>query len=54
MIDYLTQHGWMDPSRLYESPFTDMSPRGVEGVFDGVEVTQLFLVLSHIREHAAV
>ena len=39
---------------LYESPFTDMSPRGVEGVFDSVEVTQLFPVLSHIREHAAV
>jgi type I restriction enzyme R subunit len=54
MIDYLTQRGWMDPSILYESPFTDISPRGVEGVFDSVEVTQLLSVLSKIREHAAI
>ena len=54
MIDHLTQRGWMDPSLLYESPFTDISPRGVEGVFDNVEVTQLLSVLTSIREHAAV
>jgi type I restriction enzyme R subunit len=54
IIDHLTQRGWIDPSLLYESPFTDISPRGVEGVFDGAEVTQLLTVLSGIREHAAV
>ena len=54
MIDYLTQRGWMEPSLLYESPFTDFSPRGVEGVFDSAEVTQLLSILTSIREHAAV
>ena len=45
---------WMDPSILYESLFTDISPRGVEGVFDSIDVTQLLSVLKTIREHAAV
>jgi type I restriction enzyme R subunit len=53
MIDHLTQRGWMDPSLLYESPFTDISPRGIEGVFDSVEVVQLLSVLDGIRQRAA-
>lgn len=32
VVDYLTQSGWMSAAQLYESPFTDSSPRGVEGV----------------------
>ena len=44
----------MDPSLLYESPFTDINPRGVEGVFNDTEVTQLIGVLTRVREHAAV
>jgi len=31
IIDYLTQSGWMSATQLYESPFTDYSPKGVEG-----------------------
>jgi type I restriction enzyme, R subunit len=53
IVDHLTQRGWMAPSLLYESPFTDFSPKGVEGVFDSSEVTQLLSVLAAIREHAA-
>jgi type I restriction enzyme R subunit len=54
MIDYLTQGGWMSPAQLYESPFTDFSPRGVDGVFDSTQVTQLVSILNSIREAAAV
>ena len=54
VIDYLTQAGWMSPSQLYESPFTDFSPRGVEGVFDSTQVTQLLSILSGIRQSASV
>jgi type I restriction enzyme R subunit len=54
IVDHLTQRGWMDPSLLYESPFTDFSPRGVEGVFGSAEVTQLLSILTSIRERAAV
>jgi type I restriction enzyme, R subunit len=53
IINYLTEHGAMDPERLYESPFTDFSPLGVEGIFKPAEVTELFTVLENIRTQAA-
>ena len=33
IIDYLTQNGIMDPGMLYESPFTDTHPEGLDGIF---------------------
>jgi len=54
IIDYLTQAGWMSAGRLYESPFTEYSPRGVEGVFDSTQVTQILSIIDSIRETAAV
>ena len=53
IVDYLTENGVMDPKLLYESPFTDKSPRGPEGVFSSVQVDQLVAVLTEIRERAA-
>ena len=53
VIDYLTQSGWMSAAQLYESPFTDFSPRGVEGVFDSAQVTQLLSILEGVRQTAA-
>jgi len=53
VINYLTEHGAMDPDRLYESPFTDLNPLGVEGLFKPAEVTEMFTVLSSIRASAA-
>jgi type I restriction enzyme, R subunit len=53
VIDYLTQSGWMRAAQLYESPFTDYSPRGVEGVFNSTQVTELLSVLENIRQAAA-
>jgi type I restriction enzyme R subunit len=52
MVEYLTQRGWMEASSLYESPFTDFSPKGVEGVFESADVTRLIAILNDIREHA--
>lgn len=52
IVNHLTEHGVMEPSRLYESPFTDFSPRGVEGVFDTGQVDQLISVLTTVRERA--
>jgi type I restriction enzyme, R subunit len=53
MIEHLTQRGWTEASALYESPFTDFSPKGVEGVFDSAQVGQLLSVLSEICQRAA-
>lgn len=52
VIDYLTQSGWMHAAQLYESPFTDFSPKGVEGVFNLEQVAQLIAVLDEIRTGA--
>ncbi len=53
VIDYLTQAGWMSPGQLYESPFTDFSPRGVEGVFNPGQVSQILSILDTIRQSAS-
>ena len=34
IVDHLTEHGSMDARLLYDSPYTDFSPRGVDGVFE--------------------
>ena len=54
VIDYLTQSGWMRAAQLYESPFTDFSPKGVEGVFGPEQVLQMVGILNDIRERATV
>jgi type I restriction enzyme R subunit len=54
VIDYLTQSGWMRAAQLYDPPFTDFSPRGVEGVFSPEQVSQLIGVLDDIRTRAVV
>ena len=41
IIDYLTQNGTMDPAFLYESPFTDTHPTGVDGVFEDGDVERV-------------
>ncbi len=53
VIDYLTERGAMDPRLLYESPFTDIDPMGVEGVFGHTEAAQLITVLDDVRRRAA-
>ena len=53
IVDHLTEHGVMDPARLYESPFTDINPRGPEGVFTEPQVDELVTVLKAIRQTAA-
>ena len=53
IVDHLTDKGAMEARLLYESPYTDFSPRGVAGLFDADEVTQLFSILEEIRKRAA-
>jgi len=53
VIEYLTQSGWMIAAQLYECPFTDFSPKGVEGVFGPEQVSHLIGILDEIRNLAA-
>lgn len=52
IIDHLTEHGVMEPALLYESPFTDLTPQGPDGLFATEEVDQLCDLLTQIRQKA--
>jgi type I restriction enzyme, R subunit len=52
IINHLTQHGTMETGLLYESPFTDVNPRGPEAIFTPTEVDGLISVLKEIRQRA--
>jgi type I restriction enzyme, R subunit len=53
VIDHLTARGVMDPRLLYESPFTDLDPLGVAGVFRAGEVVELIEILRDVQGRAA-
>jgi type I restriction enzyme R subunit len=52
IVDHLTEHGIIEPSRLYESPFTDLTPRGPDGLFAPPELDQLIRLLDAVRTTA--
>ncbi|MER8862536.1 hypothetical protein NKI19_02290 [Mesorhizobium sp. M0751] len=52
IIEHLTDQGTMDPSLLYEPPFTDVAPTGPEQVFDEGHVAQLFSRIQEINGSA--
>lgn len=52
IVQELTQTGVMEPTRLFESPFTDLNAQGPLGVFPAATVTQIVNVLAGIRATA--
>jgi len=52
VVDHLTEHGVVAPERLYESPFTDLMPRGPEGLFTSTELDELIRALDAVRATA--
>lgn len=50
IIDYITEHGVMEASRLYESPFTDVHALGPEGLFNDEVLDALVAAINSIRE----
>lgn len=53
IIDHLAENGVLDPVLLYGSPYTDISPKGPEGVFTSQQVEDLISVLSDIQKHVS-
>jgi len=54
IINHLTEHGVMDASLLYESPFTDLTPQGPDGLFTSAQVDELMGVLDRVKALAMV
>jgi type I restriction enzyme R subunit len=52
IVNHLTEHGIMEAGRLYESPYTDFNPLGVDGVFNPDQVDQLFNILDEVKKRA--
>jgi type I restriction enzyme R subunit len=48
VVAHLTEHGVMDPGRLYESPFADLTPRGPDGI-SNPPVADLVAILRQIE-----
>lgn len=54
ILNHLTEHGFIEPARLYESPFTDITPSGPEGLFPSQDIDELIRVLEGVRATAVV
>jgi type I restriction enzyme R subunit len=49
IIDHPTEHGVLEAALPYESPFTDLTPQGPDGIFNSTQVDELVAVLKQIR-----
>jgi type I restriction enzyme, R subunit len=52
IINHLTEHGVMSAALLYESPFTDVTPHGPDGLFTSAQVDDLVSILDQVRATA--
>jgi type I restriction enzyme R subunit len=52
IADELTANGLMDAGRLYESPFTDRAPSGIDYLFDESDVTDIVQILDDVNARA--
>jgi len=52
IVNHLTEHGLMEAALLYESPFTDLTPHGPNGLFENGQVEELVATLATVRATA--
>ena len=54
VIDYLTEHGTIDPGRIYDSPFTSVAPEGPETIFIEADLDDFFKIVRQLHDAALV
>jgi type I restriction enzyme R subunit len=54
LINYLTQNGTIEPSVLYEAPFTEINDSGISGLFDDQTADLIFETIEVINRNAAI
>lgn len=52
IVDHLSEHGLVEAAKLYESPFTDLTSRGPDGLFAPPELDELMRALDAVRAAA--
>lgn len=52
IVDHLTEHGVVEAARLYESPFTDLTPHGPDALFKAADMDELLQALQAVRATA--
>ncbi len=52
IIDWLTQHGVMNPHLLYEPPFTDIHTEGLDGVFNDDDADNIIAIVRSFNDTA--
>jgi type I restriction enzyme R subunit len=52
IINFFTEKGVLEPSRLFESPFTDLHSNGIMGVFDEGTSSRIIEMLERVNRNA--
>ncbi|MGV7607458.1 type I restriction-modification enzyme R subunit C-terminal domain-containing protein [Mycobacterium kansasii] len=53
IVDELTSNGVVEPARLYEPPYTDLTARGPEALFSAEQVDNIVSILDAVKQNAA-
>lgn len=54
IISYLTKNGTIEPSMLFESPFTDMNDQGLIGIFEDGDAHKVISIIERINKNASL
>ncbi|HEY9170441.1 MAG TPA: DEAD/DEAH box helicase family protein [Lutibacter sp.] len=54
IITYLTKNGTIEPSMLFEPPFTDMNDQGLMGIFDDGDAHKVISIIEKINLNAMI
>ena len=53
VIDHLTESGFVEPKRFYESPYTDFDDMGIAGVFSAEQAKRIIQIVKRLNATAA-